>query len=74
MKFPTIDECKSDLKKIISRVVVKEEDKNRILDLLFLDPKILPMKAILEELESVATLKLTDDEKEILQDIKFIYI
>ncbi|WP_203142362.1 hypothetical protein [Marinobacter mangrovi] len=74
MDFPTIEECKNNIESIVRRVVIDENKKDQIIHLIRSNPKILPMKAIMHELENTQTLDLTDQEKETVQDINFIYI
>jgi len=74
MAFMTEDKCKEELEKIVNRVVLDETEKKNIVKKIYSDEGVFPFKAIIYEMESLKMLPMNESEKEVLDEIKFIYI
>lgn len=74
MDFMTEDKCKEELGKIINRVVLDESEKRIIINKIYSDEGVFPFKSIIYEMERVKMLPMNESEKEVIDEIKFIYI
>ena len=70
----TEDACKEELAKIINRVVLDEAEKRKIVRKICPAEGVFPFKSIIYEMERVEMLPMNKREKEVFDEIKFIYM
>lgn len=67
-------ECKTELRKIIARVVIDDAEKQRILEKISDEEGVFPFKSIAHDMVYVDMLPMTESERAVLDEIKFVYI